>query len=108
MSRRYVELGSSPAEEPCAQVGTPDYAARAASEMSRYRELLRTKLGPEPEGAALGVRWESHDFGRYGELVCYYSPVYPDSVAYAFACESHGPATWTDNASVDWRATAPA
>jgi hypothetical protein len=90
----YVELAPAPIEEDCAQVGTPGYRERALEECARFIRLLRQKFGPEPEGARLSVKWCDHDFGQYCEVVCYYNTDIPSSVAYAYICEAHLPATW--------------
>jgi hypothetical protein len=65
-------IGPSPSEEDCAQVGEPDYRNKAVRECTRYIELLRKTIGPEPEGARLGIKWFDHDFGQYCEVVCYF------------------------------------
>ncbi|SRR5712692_4185997 len=68
----YISLGPTPCEEPCAQVGQPNYRQRALKECVRFIQLLRQTFGPEPEGACLSVTWFPHDFGDYAEVVCYY------------------------------------
>ncbi len=100
----YIEIGATPCEEECAQVGSPDYARRAREECKRFAEAIRQKLGTEPEGAQLAVKRFPHDFGTYYELVCRYDPESPEAVAYAFACESHSPERWNDITPFDWRA----
>jgi hypothetical protein len=89
-----ITLGPTPCDEPCVQVGEPDYRAKARAECRRFIRLLRQTFGPEPEGARLAVQWFPHDFGTYGEVVCYYTPDRPASVDYAFRCEAETPATW--------------
>ena len=90
----YFCIGPSPYEEECAQVGEPGYREQAVAECTRYIELLRRTIGPEPEGAALRVKWFAHDFGSYCEVVCDFNPDMPASVEYALRCEDHTPATW--------------
>jgi hypothetical protein len=72
MTRDYIGIGPAPAEEECAQVGSPDYARRARAECRRFIELLRRTFGEEPEGAQLMIKSNPHDFGAYYEVVCYY------------------------------------
>jgi len=95
MARDYIELGTTPCEEDCAQVGSDNYTARAREEASRYIELLRKTFGPEPDGAELRVKSFPHDFGSYLEVVCYFDDNYPESVDYAFKCEGDAPAHWS-------------
>ncbi len=92
----YITLGQTPCEEPCAQVGKPEYRKKALKECAQFIQLLRQTFGPEPEGACLSVKWFPHDFGDYCEVVCYYNTDIPASVDYAFRCESEAPATWEE------------
>lgn len=90
----YLELGSTPCDEPCAQVGSPNYASHARAECARYINLLREAFGDEPEGARLAVKSFPHDFGTYYEVVCHYDEALPESLDYAFMLESDAPTTW--------------
>jgi hypothetical protein len=92
--RDWIDIGSSPPAESCAQVGTKDYVERARLECGLYIELLRRILGPEPEGAQLSVKSNPHDFGTYLSVVCYFDPEHPESLDYAYRCESEGPEEW--------------
>jgi len=90
----YFSIGPSPSEEECAQVGEPSYRNKALEECTRYIALLRRTIGPEPEGARLGITWFAHDVGPYGEVVCYFHTENRAAVAYAQRCEDDAPATW--------------
>lgn len=92
--RDYIDIGSSPSGEDCAQVGEPDYERRARTECARFIELIRKTLGEEPPGAHLAVKSNPHDFATYYEVVCYFQDDDPEATAYAFRCESDAPATW--------------
>ena len=94
MARDYISIGSSPADEPCAQVGEPDYHIKANKECKKFIELIRKELGKEPDGARLSVKGFPHDFGTYYEVVCWYDDALPDSVEYAFKCEAEAPTNW--------------
>lgn len=99
-SRDRVELGPTPSDEDCAQVGTDNYRERAFEECRKYIALIRQKMGTEPRGARLKITSNPHDFGTYYEVVCEYDDQFPRSVDYAFACESDGPQTWGDTTPV--------
>ncbi len=101
--RDYLVIGDSPAAEDCVQLGSNDYDTRAREECKQFRELLRTKFGPEPMGARLAIKSFPHDFGNYLEVVCFYDDEFPDSEAYALACENDMPETWEDTTPVNWR-----
>ena len=92
----YLSLAPAPVEEDCAQVGTADYTVKARAECWRFIALLRTKFGPEPEGARLAIKSFPHDFGDYLEVVCYFDETLPEAVEYAYRCEEYLPATWDD------------
>ena len=94
--REWLDLGSGPPLEPCAQVGSDGYWERARTECRLYIDLLRRTVGPEPDGARLSVRSNPHDFGTYLSVVCYYDPENQTALDYAFRCESDGPDEWDD------------
>jgi hypothetical protein len=91
--RDVLPIGSSPCEEPCAQVGQPEYYQKARQECRRFMQWLRQHLGPEPEGARLAITSFPHDFGDDLEMVCWFDAEMPASVDYAYRCESETPAT---------------
>jgi len=90
----WMELGPTPPEEDCAQVGQPDYREKAIPECRRYIDVIRKKLGPEPPGAQLKIKSNPHDFGTYYDVGCYYDEDNKEAMEYAFKCESEGPMTW--------------
>lgn len=92
----YIEIGSSPVEEDCAQVGCEDYSRKARIECNQYIAALRAKFGPEPDGARLYIKGNPHDFGTYYEVNCEYDDDLPESAEYAFKCEGEGPLTWAE------------
>lgn len=94
--REYLNIGSTPCEEVCAQVGTENYEVRAKAECRAYIEAIRQVVGPEPEGAQLAIKGFDHDFGRYYEVVCWYDTDDEESEAYAFRCEGDAPSTWPE------------
>lgn len=96
--RDYITIGSTPCDEPCAQVGSADYHARARREMRAFIGQLRRVFGPEPEGAHLAVKSFPHDFGTYHEVVCYFDTDHPDSAKYALKIEAETPWEWDDQA----------
>lgn len=83
----YLNIGSTPNEEDCAQVGSADYYARAIKECRAYREQIR-KHYPEPENGYLRVKGFPHDFGTYYEVVAYYDP--EDTEASRWALDIEG------------------
>ena len=94
--RDKIEIGPTPADEPCEQLG-PDYdPARARLECRLFIDAIRESLGPEPPGAQLRIASNPHDFGTYYEVACVYDDENEQATEYAFRCESEAPAQWTD------------
>ena len=96
--RDYMDLECAPCDEPCAQVGEPDYYLRAKEECARFIVLIRKKLGEEPPGARLAVKSNPHDFGTYYSVVCHFEDNDEEARRYAYLCESDAPSTWQDDA----------
>ena len=94
--RGYIDLGSAPFVEDCAQVGRDDYYDQARKECRAYIRQLRRTFGKEPDGASLTVMSNPHDFGSYLSVVCYFDLHVTAAVDYAFQCESAGPQQWDD------------
>jgi hypothetical protein len=94
--RDWIDIGSSPPEEDCAQMGSGDYYERARMECRAYIGLLRRALGDEPPGASLAVKSHPHDFGNYLSVACYFDPHSEAAADYAFRCEAEGPQQWDD------------
>lgn len=92
----YLNIGSSPCNEDCAQVGQDNYLEHSRNECKRFIELLRKKFGKEPEGARLAIKSFSHDFGLYREVVCYFDDALPQSVEYCYNIEANTPTHWED------------
>ena len=95
MKREYLEIGCTPYEEDCAQVGQENFRELASLECQQYIKALRVVYGVEPIGAELGIKWNPHDFGSYTEVVCYYEPNNEKAINYAYTLES-GIATWKE------------
>ena len=97
----HVSIGPSPTNEQCAQVGEDDYYERSVKECRAYVRQLRRALGEEPEGASLAVKSNSHDFGVYREVACYFADNSQEAVDYAFRAEEQAPAEWDEEARVE-------
>ena len=94
MPRDYMDIGSAPADEPTAQVGSPNYAEEGRAECTRFLNLIRKTLGDEPPGARLAVKANPHDFGTYYSVVCHYDDEDEAAASYALRCESEAPKEW--------------
>ncbi len=97
--RDYIDIGPSPANEKCAQVGQADYARQARRECNRFIELLRKTIGEEPGSAYLATKSNPHAFGTYYEVVCYYDDTDEEATRYAVRCQDDAPTEWGDDSS---------
>ena len=96
--RDYLTLGPTPAEEPCAQVGTPDYMRRTRIETSAYIDQLIRRFGQPPGLSLFRVKRFPHEFGDYHEVVITYDDEVEDSVDFAFNVENNLPGEWDEQA----------
>lgn len=93
--RDYIEIGPTPCDEQCQQVGMPSYdSEKANAECWAFLNQIRRIMGDEPDGARLSVKAFSHDFGTYREVVCYYDDAFAEAVEYAYKCEANSPSNW--------------
>jgi len=102
--REYLDIGSSPVDEPCAQLGTEEYLSRVRLELWAYRNqmerLWAVRLAEEPD-MHFGVRANQHDFGTYHELVIHYDDEFETQANLAIEMQNESPATW-DAEAVAW------
>ena len=100
--KNWLYLGPNPCEEECARMD--DYSAHSA-EVRKYAQLLKDRFLNTPEGAWIGVKREDgSDYGSYYEAVVYYLEGDEEASDFAFFVESNLPATWTDDAKLNWSA----
>ena len=94
MLGRLFALGTVPAQESSARPSESDYAARAFAQCQRFIALLRRRLGPEPDGARLGIRRSDQDFDPYLEVVIRFDDEKPAARKYAARCDRDAPTRW--------------
>lgn len=96
--RDYLNIGSSPHGEDCAQVGSDDYNPRMRAETTAFVHQLQRMFGAPPYGAAFRVKGFPHDFGSYYEVVVAFDDAVEDSVKFAYQVENNTPESWDDEA----------
>jgi hypothetical protein len=96
----YLNLGSTPSDEDCAQVGSPDYENRANKELDAYMaQLERMFPGLEThKSMRFKKMWFPHDFGSYGEIVIVYDADNELEAATAIEIEWNTPTNWDEEA----------
>lgn len=96
MARQKEYLGAVPAEESCAALGvTANFDRYALLEVMVHRAALIARYGCPPDGVRLTSEGQSHDFGRYYELIVTWDEDVEVASAYAEAV-SQGLARWMD------------
>lgn len=103
-----LEIGATPCEETCTQVGTDNYMERATKECRTFIHQLRRLFGKEPEGATLFVRACEHDSGTYHEVAVRFDRTNDAASDYAYKIEAECPANWDDAARKELEPAAPA
>jgi hypothetical protein len=101
MARETLEIGSTPYDEDCAQVGSDDYAKRGKAECNRFIALLTKKFGNPPGEAYFYVKSNPHDFGTYYEVAIKFNPNDEAECDFAYRVEGNTPATWDDDAKYE-------
>lgn len=99
--RDYVELGSSPAEEDCVQLGSDDYYLRSRVECAIWAAQLRRAFSNMPDGIKLGIKGFNHDFGTYHEVVAYFDDSDEEASDFAWKMQDDAPAHWDEEALQD-------
>lgn len=91
----YIEIGPVPANENCAQVGSPRYDELSRCECEVFRRMLY-RLFPVPTGmpVAYVTRRHPHDFGDYREVSIRYDGAQAAAVDFAHHVEPCIPSEW--------------
>lgn len=95
--RDYIDIGPSPSDEDCAQVGSDDYPERSKLECRLFHRLLWKTFGDPPGDAMYGIKSFEHDFGTYREVVVYFNPEDEREVNFAFKVQDNCPAKWPED-----------
>lgn len=94
----YLTIGSSPSDEDCAQVGSPDYTQRSRKECLVFLHQLERQFGDPPATARLTIKTFPHDFGEYKEVCVIFDNDIEEAVEYALKLEGVTPQTWDEEA----------
>lgn len=94
-----MELGATPYEESCAQVGDNNYREEAADEMFVYIEQLYRKFPDcKSKNVYFKAHWNNHDFGVYGEVSVFWNTENEEADQYAYFIDQNLPANWDKEA----------
>ena len=99
MNMEYMEFGSTPYGEDCAQVGVADYREKAIKEMKAYiNQLIRMFPESENMGINFKIKWFNHDFGSYGEVCSVWNTDDEEADGYVYVIERNLPENWDEEA----------
>lgn len=105
--KEVVELGATPVNEPCAQVGSEGYAEVALKECRAYRAQLRRVYlaahGELPEGLTLFIKTTRHDFGEPKEVAAKFEEADRKALNAAFWLQDNLPYNWDTEAKIQLR-----
>ena len=98
--RNYLNIGSTPYDEPCAPVGSDNYHKLSIIEcrvfLGQCKRVLEQKFPSYTVN--LAVKSFPHDFGTYKEVVVYYDDDNPQESEQAWFLDSADLATWDEEA----------
>lgn len=100
--RDYVQIGCTPSEESCLQVGHCS-GVQQRTECSIFKHQLERAF-PEVlscEGVSLRIKGEPHEFGTYYEVRAEFDTEEGGEIA--FRIESETPTEWDEQAKCDLR-----
>lgn len=96
-----IEIGPTPNDEACAQVGTDRYHRVWRAECKAFSAQLLRMFGPAPEGARLIITSNPHDFGTYHDIAVEYDTDNAAALAWALKIEGNTPAEWDAEARAE-------
>lgn len=99
MNIERIEVGPTPYDESCAQVGIADYNEKATKEMKAYiNQLNREFPDAESKGVNFKIKWFNHDFGSYGEVCIVWNTDNAIADERAYEIDYNLPSNWDEEA----------
>jgi len=96
----YIDLASSPLNEDCAQVGSPDYHERSRLELRELKRMMEAVHPSSIPGAYYAAKTFPHDFGSYSELCAIFDDEDEAAAEWAYEAEDHVPDDWDEEATL--------
>lgn len=90
--RNYLEFGTTPTHEPCAQVGSGNYTEKAIIEYKALLGQIKRQYAIIPEGVRFKRASCGHDFGTYYEMRVYWSD--EEEQDFVYRLEDEFPMEW--------------
>lgn len=97
----YICVDTCPVEEPCSQVGRPEYWPMAQAECTVFLAQLIRTIGDPPMGCYFKKRHNPHDFGTYLSIDLWYEDLDEENELHGALWEylskaENGLETWDD------------
>jgi len=100
-STDYVDIGSTPNGEDCAQVGSDNYNALSRIEGRAYINQLKRMFPNPPDGVLFSLKDFPHDFGTYYEVVVKYLTASEEAAEFAGKVQNESPENWDEQAKAE-------
>ena len=96
------QLGTTvPHEEPCIQLGKPNYSAYSKMEANVLMKQIVRELGTPPSGCSMKLIGCKHGFGIYYDVALVYNPENDEHVQWMLKVESGIPSHWDYESKVE-------
>jgi hypothetical protein len=100
----WIGIGCTPSDEDCVQVSPQEsYSEAMTVELLAFKHQLERLFAPELPSNRFGIKYFQHDFGQYGDVVCYYDDSIEESAEFAFDVEGKVPEKWDSVALTELR-----
>jgi len=96
-----VDIGSTPNDEQCAQVGTDNYRQIAQMEVRAFAKQCQRMFPNKPSGARYVITNNPHDFGTYYDLGIRFNMDDEEAENYAYEVQNNMPSNWDDQARAE-------
>ena len=94
----FLNIECTPIEEPCSQLGAPDYYELSKIECQAFRDQLIRTFGNPPGNASITIGQNPHDFGTYLDLRLNFNDDNEDETDWAYKIEGNTPYNWDEEA----------
>lgn len=97
--KNYMQLGTAPPDEVCAQLGQPNYREYAMIEATTHIAQLQRCFRQLPDGMRFGIEYIPHDFGVYTDVVLHYNSLNEKHCEVSGKIEDKQPRVWDTKAN---------
>lgn len=92
--RDYIEIGTTPCNESCCQVGRDNYSKYGLLEAREFKRMLKSIYADKLDLVTFSIKTFPHDFGSYYDVVVYYDN--DEGMNEAYEIEDSYPTDWIE------------